>query len=114
MAGCYSLGDEALRYGPEPVSDNVILRCLICDLLDSTRLFIHQFVRSRGDSYLTTALQLAGLEREPGVPDPVLLSRLLKQDRDALAKMWEVIDKWGMPDGILGDTFRHMDKFRTF
>jgi hypothetical protein len=117
-AGCYSLADEMLGQGPEPVPDPVLQRCLILDLLPSPyRYYVARLSRRDwGNSgwALGQASGLAGLSPEPGIPDPVALARVLNSDRPSLARIWETVDRYGFPDGPLGETLRHMDKFRTF
>jgi hypothetical protein len=118
-AGCYSLVDEPLGQGPEPVPDPVLQRCLILDLLPSPYRY-YVALLSRRDWVnsgwaLVQASGAAGLyPPEPGVPGPVALARVLNTDRKALAMVWEIVDRFGMPEGPLGETLQHMDRFRTF
>ena len=117
-AGCYSLADEMLGQGPEPVPDPVLQRCLILDLLPSPyRYYVALVARRQWDNSswaLGGAMQQCGLILDKDTPSSVALARVLNSDRPSLARIWETVDRYGFPDGPLGDTLKHMDKFRTF
>ena len=48
-------------------------------------------------------------------PESVVLAlkRVFGYDRAALARMWAIVDEYGMPEGPVGAALKEMDKFRT-
>lgn len=118
VAGCSSLADEMLGQGPDSVPDNALLRCLIVDLLPADyRYYVGLLARRAWDNSswcLGEAMKKCGLTLDPATPSPVALARILNSDKASCLRIWEVIDRYGFPDGPLGETLGHMDKFRTF
>jgi hypothetical protein len=116
-AGCYALGNEMLGQGPEPVRDEVLVRCLMVDQLPSkSRHWVTTMARAgRWQEHSIRYLYESwGLADDESIPNPVRLARILNRDPESVAKIWEVVDRYGIPEGPLGETLRHMDNFRTF
>lgn len=117
-AGCSSLADEILGQGPDSVPDNELLRCLILDPLPMNYRYYVAFVSRRewGNTSwaLGGAMKKCGLTLDKDTPSPVALARILNSDKASCLRIWEVVDRYGFPEGPLGETLRHMDKFRTF
>lgn len=117
-AGCSSLADEVLGRGPESVPDDAMLRCLVLDLLPAPyRYYVALVARRQWDNSswaLGEAMIKCRLVLDKDTPSPVALARILNSDKASCSRIWEVVDRYGFPDGPLGETLRHMDKFRTF
>jgi hypothetical protein len=107
-----------LGRGPESVPDDAMLRCLVLDPLPAPyRYYVALIARKQWDNsswLLGEALKQCGLALDKDTPSPVSLARVLNSDRPSLARIWETVDRYGFPDGPLGEALRHMDKFRTF
>jgi len=114
--GCYSLGEELQTKTPLPVEDNMLRRCLLMDKaleLKVNSYHLRRTVLFRDYYHLRQLHHLPDAEVK-GIPDHLILLRALRAKPEVFAAMLKIVDLYGMPDGILGEMFRHVENFRTF
>lgn len=118
-SGCYSLGSIPLGNGPEPLEDYDVLNSMLVDAIGLGTTWTQWLVRPKPEltevakRYLGYMSASANVVLHPEASDTANLIRILKAHANPFDPVWDIVDKFGFPNGPLGDALRHMDKFRT-
>lgn len=106
---------------PDPIDDNLIRLAMLTDLLPPparcwAAWYIGnsqppaRYVKEVAEKVTGEKVRVCSTEPESIVH---AWKRVFGYDRAVLAKMWAIVDEYGMPEGPVGEALKGMDKFRT-